>query len=136
MERYDFAADGWSLHDEDGFLGLVGPIWERTGDGELMLAFQAQDKHRNKRGVVQGGMLMTIADRLLGAYARSLNDSRPQATIQLDVQFLAAVRVGDVVTGRAMMVRDTRSLMFLRGELSVDDSVAVTANGVWKKLDS
>ena len=136
MSRYDFAANGWRLHDTKGFLGLVGPVWERIEEDGPVLAFQAEDKHRNLRDVVQGGMLMTVADRLLGAFARSHNDQRPQATIQLDVHFLAPVHIGDVVLGRARMVRNTRSLMFVTGELTVDGKTVVTASGVWKKLDS
>ncbi|AZQ68330.1 PaaI family thioesterase [Silicimonas algicola] len=136
MDAFDFAAHGWKLHDQEGFLGLIGPVWEREEDLGPALAFQAGEKHRNKRGVVQGGMLMTVADRLIGNFARSRNLQRPQATIQLDVHFLAAVKIGDVVMGRAEMMRDTRALMFLRGELCVAERVVVIANGVWKKLDT
>jgi acyl-coenzyme A thioesterase PaaI-like protein len=136
MDPHDFAANGWTIHDSQGFIGLVGPVWQKNGPEGLMLAFQPDEKHRNLRGVVQGGMLMTMADRLLGAYARSRNDQRPQATIQLDVHFLAAVRIGDLVIGRARMLRNTRSLMFLSGELAVGESEVLSAKGVWKKLDA
>ncbi len=34
------------------------------------------------------------------------------------------------------MVRNARSLMFVTGELAVDGNIAVTASGVWKKLDT
>jgi len=107
---------------------------ERQGPDGPELAFQASDKHENLRGVVQGGMLMTVADRMLGAIGRFHNENRPQATVQLDVHFLAAVRIGDVVTGRGRMIRNTRSLMFLGGELYVDGMPVVGASGVWKKL--
>lgn len=53
---------GWRLHDDEGFVGLVGPVWERWEDGALVLAFTAEPRHANQAGVVQGGMLVTLAD--------------------------------------------------------------------------
>lgn len=132
--RHDFISAGWTLHDDRGFLGLVGPVWQRPGADGPELAFEAAPKHENLRGVVQGGMLMTLADRTLGMVARWHNDNRPQATVQLDVQFLAAVRVGDVVIGRGRLWRNTSTLMFLRGELLVKETPVLAAQGVWKKL--
>lgn len=131
---FDFADHGWKPHDDRGFLGLVGPIWERAGPDGPELAFLASEKHENLRGVVQGGMLMTFADRMLGAIGRFHNENRPQATVHLDVHFLAPVRIGDVVVGQGRLTRNTRSLMFLGGTLSVDGVAAVEGSGVWKKL--
>lgn len=133
-DPYDFAAEGWTSHDERGFLGLVGPVWQRLGPNGLELAFQASEKHENLRGVVQGGMLMTLADRMLGMIGRSHNENRPQATLHLDVDFLAPVRIGDVVIGRGRMRRNTRSLMFIGGLLVVGEKTVLEANGIWKKL--
>lgn len=133
-QTFDFAAQGWTLHDDKGFLGLVGPVWERGGPDGPELAFQATEKHENLRGVVQGGMLMTLADRMLGAVGRAHNENRPQATVHLDVDFLAPVRIGDVVVGRGRIRRNTRTLMFIGGTLVVDDTTVVEANGIWKKL--
>ncbi len=133
-ESFDFAAEGWTLHDERGFLGLVGPVWERRGHDGPDLAFQASEKHENLRGVVQGGMLMTLADRMLGAISRAHNENRPQATVHLDVDFLAPVRIGDVVVGRGQVRRNTRTLMFVGGTLSVGDTTVLEAHGIWKKL--
>ena len=134
MEKFDFAAEGWEPHADEGFLRHVGPIWERTTDSGLMLAFQAEAKHANLRGVVQGGMLMTVADRLLGMHGRQMNEYRPQATIHLDVHFLAPVRLGEVVVGSARVLKNPRSLHFVEGELSVAGETVVLARGVWKKL--
>src|SRR3546814_4172544 len=101
MRISDWSSDVCSsdLRD-DGFLGHVGPIWERVDEEGVTLAFQATQKHANLRGVVHGGMLMTLADRLLGMHGRMRNENRSQATVQLDVHFFVTVRIGDVVTGR------------------------------------
>ena len=134
MADYDFIAEGWSVHDDAGFLRHVGPIWEKQADTDVMLAFQADQKHANLRGVVQGGMLMTVADRLLGLHGRLINDFNPQATVHLDVHFLAPVQIGDVVIGTASVRQNTRTMHFVEGELTVGGNVVVLARGVWKKL--
>jgi acyl-coenzyme A thioesterase PaaI-like protein len=131
---FDPAAAGWEPYTDEGFIGLVGPLWQRPAGRGTAFAFLAQPKHHNRRGVVQGGMLMTFADRAMGMTAWEANRRRPQATIQLDMQFLEAVAIGDFVEARCEVVRRTRSLIFMRAALVVDERVVATANGIWKAL--
>ncbi|GGE46142.1 thioesterase [Agaricicola taiwanensis] len=132
----DPAASGWEMVADDGFIALVGPVWQKRDENELIrYAFLAEAKHKNLRGVVQGGMIMTFADRAMGMTARQQNQNRPQATVQLDVHFVDAVRIGDFVEAHAQLVRKTRSLLFMRADLMVGSRVVATANGVWKTLE-
>ena len=98
------------------------------------MGFLAEHKHHNRRGVVQGGMLMTFADRSMGMTCWYANERQPQATVQLDVHFVDAVKVGEFVEAKCQVVRRTRSLVFMSGDLMVDDRVVATAKGVWKTL--
>ncbi len=131
---FDPAAAGWEHHADHGFLGLVGPIWERPLGESFRYAFLAEDKHHNRRGVVQGGMLMTFADRAMGRTCWYANEHQPQATVQLDMHFIDAVRVGEFVEARCTVVRRTRALVFMNAELVVGERVVATAKGVWKTL--
>ncbi len=54
-------ASGWTPVESSGFISLVGPLWQRVVNGEHEYALVAQDKHHNRRGLVQGGVLMTPA---------------------------------------------------------------------------
>jgi len=63
-------SSGWTIVDTTGFLSLVGPLWQRVVDNAHEYALVAQDKHHNRRGLVQGGLLMTFADRSCGMTAR------------------------------------------------------------------
>jgi acyl-coenzyme A thioesterase PaaI-like protein len=54
--------------------------------------------------------------------------------MSLDVQFLGPVRIGDFAEIEAVIVRRTRSLPFLRGDLRVGDKVRGTAKGFWTIL--
>ena len=130
----DLAADGWQPDDDEGFVALVGPIWRRKSGETDRYAFMAESKHYNRGGVVHGGMLMTFADRAIGRTCRYANGHQPQATAQLDMHFVDAVRVGEVVEARCRVVRRTRSLIFMAADLAVGTRVVATANGVWKTL--
>jgi acyl-coenzyme A thioesterase PaaI-like protein len=128
------AAAGWEPYRDEGFVGLVGPFWSRPwGDG-YRYAFLAEPKHHNRRGVVQGGMLMTFADRSMGMTCWYANGQVPQATVQLDVHFIDAVQIGEFVEAKCEVVRRTRSLIFMNAELVVGDRVVATAKGIWKAL--
>jgi acyl-coenzyme A thioesterase PaaI-like protein len=128
------AASGWQRYQDEGFIGLVGPFWMRPVGESYEYAFLAEPKHHNRRGVVQGGMLMTFADRSMGMTCWYANGKVPQATVQLDVHFIDAVQVGEFVEARCKVVRRTRALIFMSAELVVGPRVVATANGVWKTL--
>ena len=133
-EPFDPAAQGWEIYPGEGFIGLVGPFWMKKDGESYRYGFLAEKKHHNRRGVVQGGMIMTFADRSMGMTAWYANDKKPQATVHLDVHFVDAVQIGEFVEATCRIVRRTRSLIFMSGELTVGDRVVATANGVWKAL--
>jgi acyl-coenzyme A thioesterase PaaI-like protein len=132
---FDPRAAGWEEHKDDGFIGYVGPMWMRRDGDRTRFAILTEDKHRNRRGIVQGGLVATLADRAMGLTAWEANGRRPQATIQLDIQYIGAARIGDFIEVDCEVVRLTRSLVFMRSRLTVAGEVVATANGVWKLLD-
>jgi molybdate transport system substrate-binding protein len=131
---FDPAAAGWEPYGDDGFIGLVGPLWARPFGDSYLYAFKAEHKHHNRRGIVQGGMLMTFADRAMGMTCWYANNRQPQATVQLDVHFIDAVQIGEFVEAKCRIVRRTRSLVFMAADLVVGTRVVATAVGVWKTL--
>jgi acyl-coenzyme A thioesterase PaaI-like protein len=128
------AAAGWEPHGDEGFIGLVGPFWMRPAGDNFLFAFMAEPKHHNRRGVVQGGMLMTFADRSMGMTCWYANERQPQATVQLDMHFIDSVQIGEFVEAKCKVVRRTRSLVFMSADLVVGERVVATAKGVWKTL--
>jgi len=131
---FDPAAEGWEAYTDDGFIGLVGPFWHKFEGETPRFAFQVEPKHHNRRNVLQGGMLMTFADRSMGMTCWYANGKRPQATVHLDVHFVDAVQIGEWVEAHCSVIRRTRSLIFMSAQLMVGERVVGTANGVWKTL--
>jgi acyl-coenzyme A thioesterase PaaI-like protein len=131
---FDPATHGWEAYSDDGFIGLVGPFWQKFEGDRPRFGFLVEPKHHNRRNVLQGGMLMTFADRSMGTTCWYANGKRPQATVHLDVHFIDAVQIGEFVEANCKVVRRTRSLIFMSAELMVGERVVGTANGVWKTL--
>ena len=129
-------SDGWAIVETSGFLHLIGPLWQRLVGGEHEYALITEDKHHNRRGLVQGGVLMTFADRTCGMTARYVTGRQHMATVQLDTHFVEAGKIGDVLISRPRVVRSTRSLIFMSTEVFVDDRCVVMASGVFKILKS
>ena len=126
---------GWSQVDASGFIALVGPLWHRIVDDVHEYALIAEDKHHNRRGVVQGGVLMTFADRTCGMTARFISGSPSLATVQFDTQFVDAAKIGEILLSKPRVIRATRSLIFMTTELTAGERCVAMANGVFKVMN-
>jgi acyl-coenzyme A thioesterase PaaI-like protein len=129
-------SDGWKTVEATGFIQLVGPLWERIVQGTHEYALITQDKHHNRRGLVQGGVLMTFADRTCGMTARYVSGKQLLATVQLDTHFVEAGKIGETLVSRPRLVRSTRSLIFIATEITVETRCIAMASGVFKILRS
>ena len=127
-------ASGWTIVDTTGFIHLIGPLWQRVVDGEHEYALVAQDKHHNRRGLVQGGVLMTFADRTCGMTARYASGRTTLATVQMDTHFVESGKIGETLMSKPRVVRSTRSLIFVSTEVTVDKRCIAMASGVFKIL--
>jgi acyl-coenzyme A thioesterase PaaI-like protein len=133
---FDPRAAGWKPLPLEGYPALLGPYWARRREGGegWRYGFLAEPKHRNDGGVVHGGMLMSFADDILGMTVWEAAGRRQVTTVHLSTHFIAPARLGDFVECEAEVMRTTRTLVFVRGTLMVDDRTCISAEGVWKIL--
>jgi acyl-coenzyme A thioesterase PaaI-like protein len=127
---------GWQPMEDDGFAALVGPFLRLDGPGGVRFGFPTSAKHKNRRGVLQGGALATFADRALGLALRESLKVAATATVQLNLQFLDAVKIGEFVEVAPEISRSTRQIVFVRGTLLVSGRAVADAQGIWKLLAS
>ncbi len=134
MAAEKLKASGWTIVETSGFISLVGPLWQRVVNGVHEYAVIAQDKHHNRRGLVQGGLLMTFADRSSGMTARFVSGRPTLATVQMDTHFVDSARISEVLISKPRVIRSTRSLIFTTTEVTVGNRCVATASGVFKIL--
>lgn len=118
----------------DPFEIHVGPAFGRGETGARRFAFRAAAHHCNTRGVVHGGMLMTLADMTLGQAVWDVTDNAPSVTLNMQTQFLRPAKAGDLIEVVPELTRRTRALIFMRGDFTVAGGIVMTASSVWKLL--
>jgi uncharacterized protein (TIGR00369 family) len=133
-QTFDPAGAGWETVHGTNFGELIGPIWRHEDGERLRFGFAVAPKHLNRAGNLHGGMLMTLADLSMAMTARKATGGKRHATIELNIQFVDTVRVGEFVVSHCEVVRMTRALVFMQTKMFVGTRTVVTANGIWKIL--
>lgn len=135
MDATGAPLDGFVLYDpDDPFEMHAGPFfWRAREDGSHHFVFRAETRHCNRQGNLHGGILMTMIDLTLAATAKEVVEDRV-VTISLNSEFVSGGKVGEIIESTAELVRKTRSLAFVRGEIRVADRVLLTASAVFKRM--
>ena len=119
---------------DDPFEDHVGPFGYKVVDGAISFAFLADERHANTGGTLHGGMLLTFADFALCLAATWDQPGEKCVTVSLSSEFVAASEPGEVIEATGEVVRRTRSLTFVRGQLFVGDRVLVNYSAIVKRL--
>ena len=119
---------------DDPFEDQVGPLGYRVDDGTIRFAFRADERHANTGDTLHGGMLMTFADFALCLIATWDQPGEKCVTVTLNSEFVAAGRPGDLVESTGEVVRRTRSLTFVRGQVFVADRTLMNFSGIVKRI--
>jgi uncharacterized protein (TIGR00369 family) len=126
---------GWRTRGKvDPFEDLCGPFYFREENGAVVSAFRADARHLNGAGFLHGGMLMAFADFSLFAIGWRKLQGFDAVTVSLNGDFLAPIRPEVIVTSTGDIVKDGRSLLFVRGVLDATGSAAVSFSGIIKKI--
>ncbi|MEM6662034.1 MAG: PaaI family thioesterase [Pseudomonadota bacterium] len=135
MPLIDPPLPGYTIYDPvDPFENRAGPFWwGRKADGSRHFVLRAEDRHCNTHGILHGGLMMTMIDLTLVAIAKK-EPSERFVTVSLNSEFVAAASTGDLIEAQGTLVRRTRSLAFVRGEVTSGDTVLLTASAVLKSI--
>lgn len=136
---FDPVAQGWRPMPKAALPSGQGTPWSRRIDDAWCYGLQTTDEHANPQGALHGGVMMTLADHALSILAWQAADRAPCTTIQLNTQFLAAVRPGEFIWVAGEVVRRTGSLVFMRGIIRASEDGTTSrdvgaADGIWRVL--
>lgn len=114
------------------FLDLLGGLYICDDDQGPVYGLRIRPEHANHRGGVHGGVLMTVADLVLG-YTTAFASDPPLGltTASLSIDFVGAAQVDDWLEGRAEIVRTGRSLAFATCYLTVGDKRVARASSAF-----
>ena len=126
---------GYTIYDpNDPFETMAGPFfWSGRGDGPPNLVCQITEKHCNTHGIVHGGLMMTMIDLALVATAKTEPEDR-FVTVSLNSEFVSSGQIGDLIEARGELIRRTRSMAFVRGQVTTAERTLLTASAVLKSI--
>ncbi len=102
------------LDSTSPFHELVGPLYERRDGGALAIGLLVAEKHKNRRGIVHGGMICTLADFAMGHAASTATGApRKLVTTTLSVDFAGNARPGDWIEARVDVMRPGNRVAFI-----------------------
>lgn len=95
------------------FNDLVGPLYLKRERGDVTIGLRVADKHRNRRDIVHGGMICTLADFAMGmACSLAREPELRVVTTSLSVDFAGNTRPGDWIEARVALLRVGRRMTF------------------------
>ncbi len=134
MSRPEGFEDWEKWPAEEPFEDMAGPFFFKKTPEGYVAGFRSERKHMNGGGAIHGGMLMTFADYALFAIATDELAGTPAVTISLNGEFTSAGSEGAMVIARGEVVRNTGSMVFVRGVIEIDGDVLLNFSGIVRKL--
>jgi uncharacterized protein (TIGR00369 family) len=96
------------------FHELVGPLYEKRDDNSHRIGFVVAEKHKNRRGIVHGGMICTLADFAMGhAASLATGTLRKLVTVNLSIDFAGNATVGDWIEAHVDVMRPGNRVAFV-----------------------
>ena len=117
---------GYMLHNG-------GLEFKKISETEYEYRATLKNIHMNAAGSTHGGFLMSVLDSGMGTAVHQVIDGIA-VTITLDIKFIAGSKSGDEIIGYAKIKKQTRSLIFMQGELVSNGKTLATAEGIWKVI--
>jgi len=122
-----------SCSTPDGqFAELVGPLYVKRDASGASYGFRVEARHGNARGKIHGGMLLTLADQILGLTAVEAVGHLSIVTLSLNSEFVSGAELGDWLVGDANVVRRTGSMMFMHGVIQRGKDIVLSSSGIWR----
>lgn len=108
--------------NESSFWGLLGLKLLSADKEKVEIGLTVSEKHLNIMGIVHGGVLTAMMDQAMGTLAIALKDGTPGVTTQINVNFLNAMKSGELVA-TAYVVHASYRTVTLRAEIHDEDGV-------------
>ena len=127
---------GWTTWSggSDPYETHIGPFYFRQEDGLARCVFEPQRRHLNGGGAIHGGCLMSFADFSLFAIAHNALRDTHAVTMTFNSEFIGAGALDGWVEARGEIIRDTRSVVFVRGVVTQAERPLLSFSGTLKKI--
>jgi len=129
---------GWTTWGAgaDPFETHIGPLcFKMEPDGRVRTGFEPKRHHLNGGAALHGGALMSFADFSLFAIAHNVLQGAHAVTLSFNSEFISAGGLTDIIEGQGEVLRDTRSVIFVRGLITQASRPLLAFSGTLKKIN-
>lgn len=128
----------WNLKDQTLFNGAVmGRLITRVDDdGKSRLRMFPERKHENLQGIIHGAVTLSLIDIALFTTMHTLGSGNagPSVTLELSTQFVGAGQPDRPLDAVTEIVRETGSLVFVRGTVEQEEHRVAAFSGIVRKM--
>ena len=118
-----------------GFMKHLGGLdLKKINDTDYEFVVEIKEMHLNTGQIAHGGFLSTIADTGMGTAAHQVAGNQRCVTINLNVKFITAAKLGEKLMGYVKILKKTKTLVFINCEIKNVKDIVVSASGTWKIL--
>lgn len=130
MEKYPFLKNYKVLEPHDPFEHNIAPIYYHN---QSHGACVVMDKNMNHCNRVSMGFLMTFADFSLFMIAYR-ETKEAGVTLTLNSRYITSPKVGDLLRCTGRVVKNTRRLIFVKGQMISNGKLILDFDGIVKKI--
>ena len=118
-----------------GFMKYLGGLdLKKISEFEYEFSVEVKEIHLNTGKIAHGGFLSSVADTGMGTAAHKVAREKRCVTINLDMKFITAAKLGETLKGKVKVLKKTRSLVFINCDITNNNDLVASASGTWKIL--
>ena len=118
-----------------GFMQNIGDLsFKKINDSDFEFRIKVIENFLNTGGIAHGGFIATIADTGMGNAAHIAAGNKRCVTINLDIKFISAGKLNEILIGKVKVLKKTKTLVFISSEIYASGKIVATASGTWKIL--
>ena len=118
-----------------GFMQNIGDLsFIKINDSDFEFSIKVVENFLNTGGIAHGGFISTIADTGMGNAAHIAAGNKRCVTINLDIKFISAGKLNEILIGKVKVLKKTKTLVFISSEIYASEKIVATASGTWKIL--
>ena len=118
-----------------GFMQNIGDLsFKKIDETNYEFIIKVEEKFLNTGKIAHGGFIATIADTGMGNAAHIAAGNKRSVTVNLDIKYISASKLGDNLVGKVEVLKRTKTLVFINCKILNSNGIVATASGTWKIL--
>jgi len=116
------------------FGAFIGMDFELLNPGKTLYTIEIKNQHLATPNMAHGGLISALLDASMGVGALSMVAMNNQvvSTVEMKVNFLRAVRLGDKIIATSILVRKGKNTIVMQSEArNQDDKLVAVSSGTF-----